>query len=177
MAYQMTGDVSYSNKLMALIDEMLRAQTDPDNIPPKGLGPLVPDNYYSTRNLCPTLAIAYDWCYDQLGATRKAAIIALMNLYYNELRDSAYQRNDRADGNYFVGHLFGTAMMGYASYGDNPKAQEMIDWARIRFDGTSSALIDADHTPEDFFAQLFEGGTRPQVAREYNGPSFTTAPF
>lgn len=67
-------------------------------------------------------------------------------------------------------------MMGYASHGDNPKAQEMIDWARIRFDGTASPLIDAEHTPEDFFAQLFEGGTRPQPAREYNGPYIVAAP-
>jgi hypothetical protein len=68
-------------------------------------------------------------------------------------------------------------MMGYASYGDNPKAQEMIDWSRMRFDGTPSELIDTLHRPEDFFAQLFEGGTRPQVAREYNGPNITTAPY
>jgi len=177
LAYQMTGDTSYSDKLMQLVDEMLRAETDPANMPPIGRGPLVPDNYYATRHLCPVLAIIYDWCYDRLGATRKAAILSLMNAYYNELRDSAYQRNDRADGNYFVGHLFGTAMMGYASHGDNPKAQEMIDWARIRFDGTSSPLIDAEHSPEDFFAQLFEGGTRPQFAREYNGRNITAAPF
>lgn len=88
LAYQMTGDVSYSNKLMELIDEMVRAQSDPDNTPPTGFGPLVPDNYYSTRNLGPVLGVVYDWCYDQLGA-RKSAIVALMNLYYNELRDSA----------------------------------------------------------------------------------------
>lgn len=176
LAYLMTGDASYSNKLFELTDEMIRAQSDPDNIQPKGFGPLVPGNYYSTRSLGHVLAVAYDWCYDQLGA-RKAGILSLMNAYYNEIRDSAYQRNERADGNYFVGHLFAVAMMGYASYGDNPKAQEMIDWARIRFDGTTSALIDADHTPQDFFAQLFEGGTRPQLAREYLGPNITTAPF
>lgn len=176
LAYQMTGDTAYSNKLFGLVDEMLRAQTDPDNMPPLGLGPLVPDNYYSTRNLCPVLAIVFDWCNDQLTPARRTSIVSLMNLYYNELRDSAYQRNDHADGNYYVGHMFGTALMGYASFGDNPKAQEMIDWARIRFDGTTSALIDAEHTPEDFFAQLFEGGTRPQPAREYNGPYITAAP-
>lgn len=177
LAFQMTGDTAYSNKLVGLVDEMLRAETDPDNMPPNGRGPLVPDNYYATRHLCPVLAIIYDWCYDQLGASRRSAMVGLMNAYYSELRDSAYQRNDRADGNYFVGHLFGTAMMGYASYGDNTKAQEMIDWARIRFDGSASPLIDAEHSPEDFFAQLFEGGTRPQFAREYNGRNVTAAPF
>lgn len=176
MAFQMTGDTAYSNKLIELVDEMIRAQSDPDNNAPNGFGPLVADNYYPTRNLGPVLAFTYDWCYDQLGPERRAAMVALMNTYYNELRDSAYQRNERADGNYYVGHLFATAMMGYASYGDNPKAQEMIDWSRMRFDGTPSALIDEAHTASDFFAQLFEGGTRPQVAREYNGPNITAAP-
>ncbi len=177
LAYQMTGDASYADKLLALVDEMIRAQSDPDNLPPNGYGPLVPDNYYSTRNCCPVLALAYDWCYDRLGTTRKAAMIALMNAWYTELSDSAYQRNDHSDGNYFVGHLYGTAMMGYASYGDNAKAQEMIDWSRVRFDNAPSDLITPDHVPEDYFAQLFEGGTRPQCAREYNGRNITGAPF
>lgn len=40
-----------------------------------------------------------------------------------------------AGGNFFGGHLYSVALMGYASFGDNPRAQEMIEWARIRFDG------------------------------------------
>ena len=177
LAFQMTGDTIYSHKLMELVDEMLRAQVDPDNLPPNGYGPLVPDSYYSTRHICPALAIIYDWCYDVIPAPRRSAMVTLMNAYFDELRDSAYQRNEHSDGNYFVGHLFAAAMMGYASSGDNPRAQEMIDYARIRFDGTPSPLIDADHTPADFFAQQFEGGARPEIARDYLGPNITGAPF
>jgi hypothetical protein len=177
LAFEMTGDTVYSNKLMELVDEMIRAQSDPDNKPPNGVGPLAPDSYYSTRHICPVLAVVYDWCYDVIGAPRRSAMVTMMNTYFDELRDSAYQRNDHSDGNYFVGHLFATAMMGYASFGDNPRAQEMIDYARIRFDGTSSALIDQDHTPADFFTQQFEGGVKPEVARDYLGPNITGAPF
>ncbi len=36
-AYQMTGDTRYSNKLIELAQEMIRAQSDPDNTTPKAL--------------------------------------------------------------------------------------------------------------------------------------------
>ena len=34
LAYQMTGNTAYSDKLLALADEMIRAQSDPANNPP-----------------------------------------------------------------------------------------------------------------------------------------------
>jgi hypothetical protein len=177
LAYQMTGDTKYSNKLLQLADEMIRAQSDPDNNPPNGFPPLQPDNYYPTRNLGPVLAIIYDWCYDQLGATRKAQMVALMNAYFDDLRANAYQANDHADGNYFVGHLLAAGYLGYASAGDNPRAPELIAYARIRFDGTPSALVDPADVPDSHFAQLFEGGYKPAIAADFNGPDITGAPF
>lgn len=177
LAFQMTGDTKYSDKLLALADEMLRAQSDPANNPPNGRPPLQPDNYYPTRYLGPVIAIIFDWCYDQLGATRKAQLVSLMNAYFDDLRANAYQANDHADGNYFGGHLAAAAFMGYASYGDNSRAQEMIDYARLRFDGTPSNLVDPSNVPETNFAQLFEGGYKPDIALGWNGPNITTAPF
>ncbi|MBL0174177.1 MAG: T9SS type A sorting domain-containing protein [Ignavibacteria bacterium] len=176
-AYIASGDMAYCNKLLALADEMIRAQTDPENLPPDGMSPLGPGNYYPTRNIGPVIAMIYDWCYDKLGATRKAAMIALMEAYFDDMRMNAYQRNDHADGNYYVGHMIAAAWMGYALHGDSPRAQTMIDYARMRFDNSPSALIDPDSTPEDYFAQLFEGGTRPQLGRDYNGPLLSGAPF
>ena len=177
LAYVVSGETAYANKLLEIADEMIRAQTDPENMPPDGLSPLGPGNYYPTRNLGPVIAMIFDWCYDRLGATRKAAMITLMNAYFDDMRMNAYQRNDHADGNYYVGHMIAAAWMGYALHGDNPRAQMMIDYARMRFDNSPSALIDAGDTPEDYFVQLFEGGFRPQPAREYNGPLITSAPF
>jgi hypothetical protein len=40
------------------------------------------------------------------------------------------------------------ALMGYASFGDNPRAQEMIEWARIRFDGTRGPTVIASKIPQ-----------------------------
>jgi len=44
-AYQMTGDTQYSNKLIQLAQEMIRAQSDPDNSPPNGQPPIRLDSY------------------------------------------------------------------------------------------------------------------------------------
>jgi hypothetical protein len=176
LAFQITGDGSYSAKLVELADELLRAQTDPHNQPPTGVLPLQVDDYYPTRNLGPVLGIIFDWCYDALGSDRRAKLVGLMNAYFDDLRANAYERNDHASGNYLPGHLLATATMGYASFGDNPRAQELIDWARIRFDGTPSPRVAADNVPDDTVDQLFAGGFKPEIARDYNGPAVATAP-
>jgi hypothetical protein len=176
-AYQMTGNAVYANKLLALADEMVRAQNDPSNNPPYGLPPIEPDDYYPTRYVGPVLAFIYDWCHEALGAVRQAQMVALMNAYFDDLRANAYQRNDHADGNYFFSHAYCAAAMGYASFGDNPRAQEMIDYARARFDGSASPLLAADNVPSDYFSQLFEGGYPPEIARDFNGPAITAAPY
>jgi hypothetical protein len=158
LAYQVSGDASYATNLVALADELLRAQSDPANNPPTGRPPLEVDSYFPTRFVGPVLAVIYDWAYEPLGANRRAQLVALMNADFDDLRAHAYQANDHADGNYFGGHLLAAAAMGYASFGDNPRAQEMIDYARLRFDGTPSALVDPANVPSSFFAQVFDGG-------------------
>ena len=158
LAYQMTGDTKYSTKLLQLADEMIAAQTRPENTPPKGIPPLQVDNYYPTRYLGPTIAVIYDWCYNQLGDKRRAQMVRLMNAYFDATRAHAYEVNDHADGNYMSGHLAAAAWMGYASLGDNPRAQEMIDFARVRFDGTPSRLLPPSDIPDSHLTQVFDGG-------------------
>ncbi|MGA9333724.1 MAG: hypothetical protein WBV39_05540, partial [Rudaea sp.] len=178
-AYQMTGDTAYSNKLIELAQEMIRAQSDPDNNPPNGIPPIQPDSYYASRNVASTLAFIYDYCYDQLGAPLKMQMVTLMNQYFDDVRVNGYQAQDyssAADGNYFGGHLYGVALMGYASAGDNSRAQEMIDWARARFDGTTNTL-DPGELPDAWRTQVFDGGMHPAVALDYNGPAITGNPF
>ena len=46
-------------------------------------------------------------------------------------------------------------------FGDNPNAQHMIDWARIRFDGTPAATIPPSETPFSWRTRVFDGGERP----------------
>jgi hypothetical protein len=179
-AYQMTQDTKYSNKLIELAQEMIRAQSDPDNNPPNGQTPVQLDSYYASRNVAPVLAFIYDFCYDQLSNSLKTQMVALMNAYYDDVSVNGYQAQDysnAAGGNYFGGHLYGVGLMGYASFGDNPRAQEMIEWARIRFDGSPAPTLPASKKPDAWRTQTFEGGMRPAAALDYNGPAITGAPF
>ena len=178
-AYQMTGDTAYSSKLIALAQEMIRAQGDPANNPPNGFPPIELDSYYASRNVASTLAFIYDYCYDQLSAPLKTQMVALMNQYFDDVRVNGYQAQDysnAADGNYFGGHLYGVALMGYASAGDNARAQEMIDWARARFDGTPGSLA-TEELPYAWRSQVFDGGLLPAAALDFNGPAITGNPF
>ncbi len=179
-AYQMTGDTKYSNKLIELTQEMIRAQSDPENNPPLGQPPIRPDNYYPSRNLAAVLAFVYDYCYDQLSASLKSQMVTLMNDYYDDVSVHGYQAQDysyAADGNFFGGHLYSVALMGYASFGDNPRAQEMIEWARIRFDGTPGPTLTPSKIPQAWRSQCFDGGQRPAVSLDFNGPNITGNPF
>ncbi|HEY8686954.1 MAG TPA: hypothetical protein VIO57_15230, partial [Chloroflexota bacterium] len=179
-AYQMTGDTQYSNKLIQLAQEMIRAQSDPDNNPPNGQPPIRLDSYYASRNVAAVLAFIYDYCYDQLSASLKSQMVTLMNDDYDDVSVNGYQAQNysyAADGNYFGGHLYGVALMGYASLGDNPRAQEMIEWARIRFDGTQGPTLTPSKVPAAWRTQCFDGGMRPAVALDYNGPNITGSPF
>jgi hypothetical protein len=137
---------------------MVAAESRPDNQPPNGELPEAVDDFYATRYLGPTLGLIYDWAYDRLGAARRARMVDLMNAYFDDTRKNGYEVNDHASGNYMIGHLDAAAWMGYASYGDNPRAQEMIDWARIRFDGTPSSLVPDSDVPSSNMAQVFDGG-------------------
>jgi hypothetical protein len=180
LAFQMTGDIKYSNKLIELVQEMIRAQSDPDNQPPAALLPIRPDNYYPARNLMSVLALIYDYCYDQLSASLKSQMVTLMNTYYDDTSVDGYQAQNyswAATGNFFGGHLYGVALMGYASFGDNPRAQEMIEWARIRFDGTPAPAVPPSKIPLAWRTQAFEGGQRPAVSLDYLGPFITGNPF
>jgi hypothetical protein len=180
-AYQMTGDTKYSNKLIELAREKIRAQSDPANNPPTGFPPIQLDSYYASRNVGAVIAIIFDHCYDQLGATLRTDMVKLMNDYFDDVRVNGYQAQNyswAADGNYFGGHLYAVGLMGYASFGDNARAQEMIDWARVRFDGTKGSALPASSVPDAWRSQCFEGGIRPAVAFDFNGPAnISGAPF
>jgi hypothetical protein len=105
--YSIYPDTKYSNKLIELAQEMIRAQSDPDNAPPNGQPPIHPDNYYPSRNLASVLAFIYDYCYDQLSASLKPQMIALMNDYYDDLSVNGYQAQAysyAADSNFFGDH-------------------------------------------------------------------------
>ena len=152
------SNTGYAAQLENLADEMLAAQIRPQNIFPSGLPPLEVDDYYPTRNLGPSIGVIYSWLHDALGADRRARMVKLMNAWFTDLAKNGYEVNDRADGNYMFGHALAAAFMGYASLGENATAQEMVDFARIRFDGTPSKLLPSAYDPANHLDQVFDGG-------------------
>ena len=84
------------------------------------------------------VALAYDWCYDQLnydgnGAARKAATAVNANLWFNWMSTTpAWGASEvyagYAGANYWGGHILGFGLLGYATFGDNSNAQTILDW-------------------------------------------------
>lgn len=163
---------AYSNKLIELADVIIAAQADPNNNCAGCYNPIQGNGHYASRHVGLVIGIIFDFCYDELGATRRAQLVDVMNQWFDNIRQNGYQKNDRSTGNYFWGHAFAAACMGYASFGDNPAAQTMIDWARMRFDGTPSALVTSGYIPNDYLSQTFEGGYEP-----YAGMGWLSTPM
>lgn len=177
LAYLASGDASYATKAIALADTMIYAEYDAS----QAKGPFQVDHSYPSRHLAPAMAMIYDWCYDRLDSSHKARMIACMNRWFDSLSFGfdTYQSHGAPTGNYFGSHLYGAAFMGYATYGDNPRAQAMIDWARDRFDGSvSTNLTTADRTPFSR-TDAFEGSVKSKRGLLWQAPTtgITGTPF
>ncbi len=134
---------------------------------------------YATRHMGPVLGVIYDWCYDELGDTRKAALIALMENFFAYMRVpfNVYQNTDHASGNYFFGQVLCAANMGYALMYDSPKAQEMIDFSRQRVLGTHSGTLGATDLSKNWVKQTYTGNTPSSASKSYLGPAnYVSAP-
>lgn len=183
-AWQMTGDTNYCNKLLAIADEFIRAEYDPANQPPTGRSPMTLGNAFPSRYVGPAAAIIFDWCYDRLGPARKNQMVNLFNRWFDSLRvpgGSAYENNGPSNGNHYGGHMAAAGWMGYASHGDNPRAQHLIDWAMVRMDGTLTPNLAATDIPASNRKQDFEGDVTNYVGSIWGIPSSTPgihgAPF
>lgn len=178
LAHQMTkGNTTgnqpdiYSNKLLQLADTILAAQNNYFLSGSDTIRPIRVDSYYPSRFVCRAVAAIYDWCYDELGSARRTQLVNLMNHYYDAIRFNGYETSGRAGNNYFSGHFVGIGFMGYATYGDNVRAQEMINWADNRFDGSTYANLGND-TARTCFTQTFLGNYPIVLSTEtYNNPT------
>lgn len=187
LAHQLTKDnlslpggnpTIYSAKLLELADEIITAY---NTYPPgAGQGNIFQYNTsYATRHIGKVIGLIYDWCYDELGTTRKAALVAVMEDWYNYMKVpfNVYQLQDHSTGNYYFGHVMCAAYMGYAIAGDSPIADQMIAFARQRIFGTPSSLLSVSDCSSDYFVQSLTGGLPSSACRTYLGPeTYTGAP-
>ncbi|MBK8678728.1 MAG: hypothetical protein IPN25_08590 [Sphingobacteriales bacterium] len=185
MAHQITkGNTSgsfattYSNKLLQLADTIIAAY---NAYPPcSGCANMfLWNSSYGNRHVGMVVAIIYDWCYDELGTTRKNSLLNLMNNWFNYMRTpfNTYQNQNNSTGNYFFGNITCAAFMGYATMYDSADAQEMIDYARQRILGTQSGSLNASDLSTDWLKQTYTGGLETACSASYLGPAnYTTAP-
>ncbi len=169
----------YSNKLLQLADTIISgyAAYPPGNS--NGGNMFMWNGSYATRHMGPVLGVIYDWCYDELGDTRKQALVAMMEDFFDYMLVpfNVYQGRDHASGNYFFGQVLCAANMGYATMYDSPKAQKMIDYARQRVTGTHSGTISGTELSKNWLTQTFTGGTPTEASTGYLGPaSYKAAP-
>lgn len=175
LAYRISGNNAYGQKALELADEMVRAQNDPDNNSPNGTAPIAQNSARSSRWVAPAIAVIFDWCYDLLDNTKKAEYVTLMNTWFNYLRyqslNSVAYKNGPATMSEFIGHVTAAAWMGYASATDNGSAEDMIAWARTRFDGSQSANLQASDYPNENITQLFEGNIKTSFGNQWGIPA------
>lgn len=74
------------------------------------------------------VAVTFDWLYDYLTGAQKQQIIDFVNQAYDDMA----RWYEFAWMNYNYDIMMITGVSGYATYGDNPRAQELIDYARVR---------------------------------------------
>jgi len=127
IAYKLTGDTSYRDRALELFDYV----TDIAN---HGIYSVIAfDSGRGDMGSTLGLALGYDWFYDSLSASQKSAAVSAINFWNDWTTQNAYGINDPST-NYFGGHIQAVGASGYATSGDNPRAQEWIDWSRNRLD-------------------------------------------
>ena len=191
LAHQLTktnnagaNPTAYSNKLLQLADVIIQAYA---TYPPNASGGPNIFQYnssYATRHVGKTIAVIYDWCYDELGATRKAALLNVMKNWFTYMSSTPFSVNQLQDGptgNYFAGQLICAGYMGYAIAGDDPLSQKMIDFARQRITGDQGSLNPntqtSGETAYNYFTQSVKGGLPSGASQSYLGPhTYVAAP-
>lgn len=73
---------------------------------------------YGTRFMIPTLAMAFDWLYDDLSTQEKTDILATINQWMVQIVRNGYGQ-DASEQNYFSGHFWGAIAAYIATDGDN----------------------------------------------------------
>lgn len=85
------------------------------------------------------LALVYDWCHAQLSASQRAAFID----YLNGWADAPKGDDSPGWGNYWPRYSFSYALLGLATFGDNPRAAEWLTLFReTRYAGSELPLLE-----------------------------------
>ena len=122
LLYKVTGTQSYAIKALELLDWINTLGAA------RMISPVSQDSGRADMATTFCVAIAYDWLYDALSSQQRSATVNTLNVWNDWTVNNAYGRGDPTT-NYWEAHVTATASVGYATYGDNSRAQGWIDWA------------------------------------------------
>lgn len=118
-AYLMTEDIKFSDNAISAMENvpnyMREYGTSPDSIADSLEG----------------LAIGFDWCYDRIVKTgKKEKFIYLIKQYANQAK-AKFENDIYTDfHNYALNYINAVLFAGLSLWGEDPEAQEYLDWAR-----------------------------------------------
>lgn len=127
LAYQLTGDTTYSNKVKEVITVMNASwdgRGDCSTYASTGTIPPSVDGGYGWRSFMLGFGVAYDWIHDQLSTPEKTAMAATAKCFY----DFTWAKNPNgfqspnAMFNYGGGFLIGAGAIAYAMQGEQTTA-------------------------------------------------------
>lgn len=78
------------------------------------------------------IALVYDWCYAHLTAGQITTLVTFFNTWGDDQLANPGYTDTPGLGNYWPRFGYSFALVGLASYGDNPRAQEWMDEYRVR---------------------------------------------
>jgi hypothetical protein len=134
LLYEVTGDSIYATKALLLLDWI-------NTLGAAGLiSPVSQDSGRGSMGATLGVAIAYDWFYDLLSPEQKRATSVTLNLWNAWTQAHAFSTTDPRS-NYWEAHVTASAASGYATYGDNPQAQTLIDWATNNWNSNFDAKL------------------------------------
>lgn len=154
LAWKMTGDTKYADKLIQLADVMIAAD----------ITVVSRDSGFPTRSVPYIAALIYDWLYDYPALNqngRKAALVSKVNSWFDWYKSTAYEKNGPSLSNYFGGHLLGFGTAGMAMDDDNDASHQMLPYMKTLWDATVAV---------DFTNGGSQSGGWPQQGFNY-GPS------
>ena len=136
LAYQVTEKREYARKAAQTILEEIRERERAD--------------LNETPPLMVAAALVYDWCYPELTANQRRTLIDWINTNFQELENEY----DSPWHNYAVSLTWAFGIAGYATQGDNQRAEAMIQNARqaryaqyiepgLRFSGDGGAWAES----------------------------------
>jgi hypothetical protein len=140
LMYQLTGKVAYADHAVSRTEAFVASEEA--LIAANQRAKVAGDSYLEVGQTIGNLALVYDWCHDRLTPEQRSRWVAYANQavwnvwHPREARwgGATYAWTgwsvDNPSNNYYYSFLRATMLLGLASHGENPQAQDWIDQFR-----------------------------------------------